>query len=691
MTKGNDTVKIRMRFAAVFGIPIAVALIARYYVVQVKKHDYYFSEAKKRYTSVRRTEGKWGEILDRDGNLLVGNRPCVRIACAPSEIKSDLKRQKLAHILSICLGKPVGYYLERLNPLRIRRDARGNVMLDAEGKPVLRPNNFLMLGRTVPIADATRLKSMLAANRIPPGAFSFQDTYARTYPKKRMLANVLGYVNIVNDAARPQAGLEKQLADETSPETGRVEFERARDGTPLNYGLQHISEARNGKNIYLTVSEPIQAILEEELDAAYEKWHPETLYAAVATPEGDILALAQRPNFDPEDRSTFTPAAIRTRIAEDSLEPGSIMKPFSIAKALDWGVVTPNTRIDCDKGRWMYLGKAMTDTHPYEKLTVAEVIQKSSNIGTAKIALMLGDKKVTQALESFGFGTKTGLPFPLESRGTRPRFREGDKITVTRIPIGYAIRVTPLQMLRAYCTLANHGRFVTLRIIDRVEDPETGEVVRTPRPEPVQVFEHPEALKQLVDMMITVTQPGGTATKAAIKGYDVAGKTGTSRKFVNGAYSFREYFASFVGFVPAHDPKLVMVVTADNPKGASYGGTVSGPIFAKTAERVLKLLNVPPDHPEDADKENKKTAPAAKKTPPAQKPESNAKPAMTTKKAPVAPKPGIKAPRGQPANRVKGTAAAGKPVDDGVYRPPRSVRRPAQRGRGAAEFPPMTD
>ena len=664
MTSGNDTVKIRMRFAAIFGIPIAIALIVRYYVLQVKQHDYYFSEAKKRYTSVRRTEGKWGEILDRDGNLIVGNRPCIRISCAPSEIKSPVKRHKLAHILSMCLGKPADYYLLRLNPLRVRRDAEGKVMLGEDGQALLRPNNFLMLGRTVAISDANRLKSMLAANRIPAGAFSFQDTYSRTYPKRRMLANVLGYVNIVDDATRPQAGLEKQLADETSPETGRVEIERARDGTPLDYGLQNISASRDGKNIYLTISEPVQSILEEELDAAYEKWKPDTLYAAIATPEGDILALAQRPNFDPDDRSTFTPAAIRTRIAEDSLEPGSIMKPFSIAKALDWGVVTPEQLIECDRGRWFYLGKVMTDTHPYDKLTVAQVIQKSSNIGTAKIALMLGEKRVCEALSLFGFGTRTGLPFPLESRGTPPRVREGDKLTVTRIPIGYAIRVTPLQMLRAYCTLANRGRFATLRLIDRVEDPESGEVVREPRTPGRPVFDRPEALKQLIDMMITVTQPGGTATKAAIRGYDVAGKTGTSRKYIPGhGYSFREYFASFVGFVPAHDPKLVMVVTADNPKGASYGGTVSGPVFARTAERVLKLMNVPPDHPETEEKEKEKTKMAA----------SAPKPALPApKKTPVAaPTPLRPRPETRGGHQLRRPARTASPVD------------------GTSEFPPM--
>ena len=679
MSQSNDAIRIRIRFAALFWIPIAAALIGRYYYVQVKRHDYYFAEAKKRYTSVKRTIGRRGEILDRDGYLIVGNRPCVSISCSPCEIVLPVKRKKLSYILARHFDKPADYFYERLAPLRPVRGKDGKVLLDKDGKERMRKNQYLSLGRNVPIDVAAALKEQLAVNRIPAGAFSFQDTYMRTYPKKRMLANVIGYMDIVDDSVKPRSGLEKQLSDETSPETGRIEVEQGRDGLPLNYGLQNIRESRDGKNIYLTVSEPIQSILEDELDAAYEKWHPDTIYAAIADPQGNILALAQRPNFDPGDRSTLTPeairVAIRTLIAENSYEPGSIMKPFSIAKALDWGVVTPGQRIDCEKGRWMYMNRPMTDTHPYDKLSVAEVIQKSSNIGTAKIALMLGNKRVCQALSLFGFGTRTGLPFPIEVRGSRPVIRDGDALTVTRMPIGYAIRVTPLQILRAYCTLANGGRFPTMRLIDRIVDPVTGEVESVPRSDGVQVFEHPEALSALIDMMITVTQPGGTAVQAHVKGYDVAGKTGTSRKHGGKGVGYipGQYYASFAGFVPARNPRMVMVITADHPRGASYGGVVSGPVFARTAERVLKMLNVPPDHPEELEPPAKTAAkPAAKPAPravaepaaPAVKPVS--KPAVKPAVKPAAkklsePTPVKKTPR-RPARPAPPRRPGAKPA-----------------------------
>ena len=687
MNNGNDTVRTRIKVAAVIWIPIAAALAARFYVVQVKNHEYYLAEAKKCYTSVRKTSGRRGEILDRNGYLIVGNRPCVQISCSPSEIKSPLKRKRLAALLSIHFGKDFDYFYERLNPLRPRRDGHGRVMLDPEGQPIMRPNTFLALGRTVPVDVAAKLKDDLRANDIPLGAFSFLDTYARTYPKKRMLSNVIGYINIENDSPRPKVGLEKQLDDATSPETGRTKMEISRDGTPLDYGYQDIIAARDGKNIYLTVSEPIQAILEEELDAAYAKWTPEAIYAAIADPEGNILAIAQRPNYDPDDRSTFSNDAIRTRIAMDSFEPGSVAKPFTVGKALDWGVVTPNTRVDCERGHWIYLGKPMRDTHDNGLLTVGEVIQKSSNIGTAKIALMLGEKRFCEGFSSFGFGSRTGLPLPGETPGTPIRIRKGDGLAITRMPIGYSVRVTALQMLRAYCALANGGRKPQLRLIDRLEDPATGEVVKEPQQPAVQLFEHPEALEELVGMMITVTQKGGTATQAAIKGYDVAGKTGTSRKYIEGVgYSHTKYYASFAGFVPARSPKIVMVVATDSPKGSTYGGIVSAPVFAKTAERVLKLLNVPPDHPDPVPEAKKaeKTASGAPAAPAKAPAAPQTKPAKPATVAPVA-----KTAAPAPAKPRQAPTKAKPAPPKGPARPAPSVRERRPRPAGRSEFPMM--
>ena len=200
------------------------------------------------------------------------------------------------------------------------------------------------------------------------------------------------------------------------------------------------------------------------------------------------------------------------------------------------------------------------------------------------------------ALKLFGFGSRTNLPFPIESSGYLPRPKRWDGLSITRFPIGYGIRVSPLQLLRAYCALANGGKLPELKLVDRIVDTATGKTEKE-NPQIIRnTFSDPAAHRQLVDMMITVTEPGGTATRAAVPGYHVAGKTGTSRKYVPGkGYASGQYFASFVGFVPARNPRLVMLVTFDNPRGASYGGTVAGPVFSNAASRILKYWNVPPD------------------------------------------------------------------------------------------------
>ena len=209
----------------------------------------------------------------------------------------------------------------------------------------------------------------------------------------------------------------------------------------------------------------------------------------------------------------------------------------------------------------------------------------------------MGKERVYETLKLFGFGERTGLPFPGEARGYLPRPSRWDGLSISRFPIGYGIRVSPLQLIRAYCALACNGNLPELRLIDRIEDTATGKKSRKPVRIIRKIFENEKAHRQLVEMMVRVTEPGGTATRAAVPGYYVAGKTGTSRKYLPGkGYASGQYFASFVGFVPAYNPRLVMLVTFDNPKGASYGGTVAGPVFRRTAERILKYWNVPPDY-----------------------------------------------------------------------------------------------
>jgi cell division protein FtsI/penicillin-binding protein 2 len=596
----REHLQLRMKF--LFGLILllmVVYLLFSFFKVQILKHDFYLAQAQSRYTQAKKIQGIYGEIFDVNGYLLVGNSPRVNIICDPSNIRTPYMRRKLASICAVYLNHNFNEIYNKLAPTRYKRDSKGNFLKNPDGTTQTAPNRYQMLYRLAPLEVYDNFKAAIKANKIPSGIISYKDSQQRIYPKGMLLSNVLGYSDIVSDTNCPRTGLELQLADILSPQEGAVLYERMRDGTPLGYGLRLNKASHNGKNVYLTISEQVQAILEEELDAAFAKWQPDYIYAAIADPKtGNILALAQRPSFNPNDRSTFKPGVFQVKIAEDAYEPGSVVKPFSIGKALDWNVISKDDIFDCENGSWLYKGKILTDSHRYEKLSVGEIIQKSSNIGTAKVALLLGEDRVAKVLKNFGFGTKTNLPFPVEAKGRMVNMKR-DKVAITRVPIGYGLSVSPLQLLRAYCALANNGNMPQLRLIDKIEDPETKEVEVQPYKPFIKTFDNPQALKELIKMMVSVTEKGGTATKAAIPGYEVAGKTGTSYKYIpKVGYSRSKAYASFIGFVPADDPKLVMVITMDSPKGSMYGGIVAARVFSKTCERVLRHFNIQPKMPE---------------------------------------------------------------------------------------------
>ncbi|MEG2075896.1 MAG: penicillin-binding transpeptidase domain-containing protein, partial [Victivallaceae bacterium] len=233
-------------------------------------------------------------------------------------------------------------------------------------------------------------------------------------------------------------------------------------------------------------------------------------------------------------------------------------------------------------------------------LSVIDVVKKSSNIGTAKVALELGKYRLNLGLRKFGIGERTGLPFKNEVRGRLALPTKWDGVQITRVGIGYSVNVTPVQMVRAYCALANNGLLPKLRIVDHLEDPESGDIIPNPYEAPYQVFQKPDTCKKIVQMLIGVTEKGGTGTKAAVPGYNVAAKTGTSFKYDEQArrYNKEKYHASIVGFVPAENPSFVLLIMVDGPKGKrSHGGTVAGPYFKAIATRTLQYLQVKPFSP----------------------------------------------------------------------------------------------
>lgn len=585
----NDAISTRIKImCCVFFIGLT-GLAFHLYGVQIIRHDELYGKARDTYTSVKTKQGKRGEIYDYEGNLLVGNIPCMDICADPEIVGPEENCRAATEIIVRDLPhlKKEEVFARLMSKTRTR---------EINGKAVEVKNNYAFIDSKVELKAAKNIENGLREKKIK--GISFKESSKRFYPKNELLANILGFTNIDKDEVIAVIGLEKFFNEFIKPSSSEIHYERARDGLPLSYGWENkIDDVKDGMNVYLTIREPVQAILEEELDKLMEKWKPRAVYAVMADPfTGSIVAVAQRPTFNPNDRkSMLDPDGWRNRITEDIFEPGSIMKPIAVSGALDAGIVTPNTVFDCERGAWFYGGKILRDSHPLDILTVSQIIQKSSNIGTAKIALKMGERRLYYTLKSFGFGDKTGVPLKPETSGIFRALKRWDTLSITRFPIGQGIGVSPLQLVRAYCALANGGYLVKLRMIDKLENPDTGHVIKIPVKPGFKIFKNPATHQQIVNMMKLVTQEGGTATKAAVEGYYVAGKTGTSQKVINGQYSHSKFFASFAGFVPADNPAFVLFVTVDEPQGAQYGGTISAPAFKAISERTLRYLDIKPD------------------------------------------------------------------------------------------------
>ncbi len=568
-------------FTGVFGF-----LIFHLYKVQIMRHDELFAKARKKYTAKKVTEGNMGEIYDHSGYLLVGNRPYGVIFADPSAIPvKDF--EKAVEFLSAELG---------LDRDKVRRGlSRKSRVIVKNGVKKVIPVQYFLLKTRIPYEDFEKHQKNIEESSVRRYVHCRTD-YARYYPKEGMLANILGITTLSGGKITPVTGMEKKYAKSMQSVAGEVIYERTRDGVPISSTETTAVQERDGANIFLTIREPIQAILEEELDKLMAEHNPKSAYAIMADPyTGDILAMAQRPSFNPNDRTSMKSNCWRNRMAEDVFEPGSIIKPFAVAGALDRNIVTPDTVFDCENGRWYYGGHPLKDDHKIGKVTVSEIIKQSSNIGTAKIAVLMGKYMVDTTLRSFGFGERSGLQLPNESKGLYRNVEKWAKVSLTRIPIGQGMAASPLQLVRGYCMLANGGHPVKLRLLDRTVTAD-GKIHKNPLAETRSVFRRKETHKEIVDMMKLVTEPGGTAAQAAIRGYYVAGKTGTAQKVINGRYSNKNHIASFVGFVPADNPRLVLLVTADEPSGKTYyGGSVTGPYFRNIAERTLRYWCVPPD------------------------------------------------------------------------------------------------
>jgi cell division protein FtsI/penicillin-binding protein 2 len=359
-------------------------------------------------------------------------------------------------------------------------------------------------------------------------------------------------------------------------------------------------EARDGLNVVLTLDSVVQHIVESELADAMAKHTPISISGIVIRPRtGEVLAMASLPTFDPNSPGRATLDERRNRVISDVVEPGSTFKIVVVSGALNDQLVRLSDIFDCEHGHFAFAGRVLHDHESFGLLSVENIITKSSNIGAAKIGLKLGGDRLYDYITGFGFGERTALPLPGEVRGIVHPVNTWSKVTVAQIPMGQGIAVTRLQMAMAMCAIANNGLLMHPMLVDHLED-QNGNIAVRYSPQPIRQVIGESAARSMIQALKTVVSPDGTAPKAAMEHYTVAGKTGTAQKVEGGVYVHGKYVSSFIGFFPADNPELCISIVMDEPKEGYYGGAVAGPVFKQIAERAASYLNIRPDIGEPA-------------------------------------------------------------------------------------------
>lgn len=467
------------------------------------------------------------------------------------------------------------------------------------------PKRYLVLQRQIPEQIYLPLQNAIAALKIR--GVSFEPDSVRIYPNGSLLSHVIGFTGFADRTQREETGvqgIESTMDRYLRGEPGYRYIERDRTGAEL-VQLRGVEQApHNGYNVQLTIDMGLQSIVETELDTAVKKYTPDSAMVIMVRPKtGEILAMASRPNFDLNKRSQAEPAHMRNRAITDIIEPGSTFKIVTVTSALSEKLVRPDTPIYCENGHWEYSHNVLHDAHPLGSLSVHDVLVHSSNIGTAKLALQLGPNRLYQYIKTFGFGERTGIDLPGEIEGIIHPVNRWSSISITHIPMGQEVGVTPLQVVMAMGAIANGGKLMVPQIVHALLD-EKNQPVTTFAPVMVRQVASPEAVRQVTAALQDVVSLKGTARGAMVAGFRVAGKTGTAQK-VNprgGGYLPGKYVVSFAGFMPAEDPEFVCLVTLDNAvtrSNENYGGLVSAPIFSAIATKAARYLNLEPHFPDN--------------------------------------------------------------------------------------------
>ncbi|ABM62861.1 peptidoglycan synthetase FtsI [Halorhodospira halophila SL1] len=530
----------------------AGAVILRALDLQVINSEFLRDEADARHLRTVSMPAHRGVITDRNGEPLAISSPVKSAWANPGELLED--GAAVAAVAEV---------LER-SPAELR-----DFLKAREGR------HFVYLRRHLSPQVATRMRELDA-----PGV-QLQQEFRRFYPAGEVAAQLVGFTDIDGQGL---AGVERAFEDPLSGRSGAKRVIRDPFGRTIE-DVELLREPRPGEDVHLSLDRRIQYVAYRELKRAVRGHDAEGGAAVVLdATSGEVLAMVSQPSFNPHRRAGVEPEQRRNRAVSWAQEPGSVIKPFTIAAALSSGAVRSGQAFDTAPGTMRVGRHTVRDFLDYGELDIAGVLQKSSNVGTVKMALETEPRALWNTLEDIGFGERTRSGLRDEVAGQfLPAPPRGDVQRAT-LSYGYGVTATPLQLARAYAALARDGVIRPISI-QAVEEP----------PEGRQVLD-PELAAEIRGMLEAVVEPGGTGTRAAISGYRVAGKTGTVLKSGPSGYAEEDYLASFIGFAPASDPRLVMAVTIDQPRGdLYYGGQVAAPVFSRVMGNALRMLNVPPD------------------------------------------------------------------------------------------------
>ncbi|GAB4293152.1 MAG: penicillin-binding protein [Ignavibacteriaceae bacterium] len=533
----------------VFGL-----LVFRLVNIQLIRGEEYKFYAQRQQMRTEKIQPERGLIFDRNNTLLVYNNNDYSIYINTSLINKD-STILIAEKFSEIFGKSKNHYLNILN------SKKGKVCIEkkASGEKTL----------------------LLKKYKIP--SLTINEDPTRTYQYGRLASHVLGHLN---SDFRGVSGIARSFDKILSGKEGRRLVERNAVGDMISIAEEQTVPAIPGYNIILTIDKLYQSVLEEELRAGLEYFQAESAIGIIMNPyNGEILALANIDDFDPAQYWNYSDEQRRNKAVTDSYEPGSTFKPFTIAALLDQNLCTPDEIIFVENGTYKFKNALIKDTHKHDYLSVTQILEESSNIGAAKLSQRIDDESFYKYLRSFGFGNYTSVDLPGEVTGKLRKPNEWSKITKAFISFGYGISVTPIQLITAFSTLINGGILYQPILIRKIIDKD-GNLLSESAPVEVRRVISEKTSEQIKQMLVKVVD-NGTGSNAFVDNVKIGGKTGTSKKYINGKYSDEDYNTSFIGFLPAEKPELVILIHVNSPKVEKYGGLVAAPVFKNIVSRLI--------------------------------------------------------------------------------------------------------